>query len=303
MARIQWIFSVLMLLAVLGGCTQQKAFLPRTVDFSPAEAGQMKVVTFYLGQSGAASDPNGWAGHREVVFDLLAAQRADVLGLQAVERFQVRDIELGLPQYGAVFAGSADGRDAGAGCAIIYRRDRVTPADSGMFWFSNSPWKAGAVHWGNTQPRICNWVRLTETATGLAFTVYNLELDADSQLSRVKSTELLAKMIARRNPAEPFVVMGTFYIDMNNPAMLYLQEIGVETPCPRLVDSWQMLNRRHEPVGTCHGCGGQRGEIKMDHVLVTDTTEILEVGIDQRLFRGCWASDHFPVYATIVLGR
>lgn len=290
-------FSIL-----LAGCTNpEEKIMPREIGFEAAEVGSLNVLTFNIRYGSADDGENSWDYRKELVFDVLASHAADVIGLQEAEGSQIEQIGDVLPQYGIVAAGRDDGERAGEACPILYRLDRFTLDDSGTFWFSNSPWKAGTMHWGNDLPRICTWVRLTEIASGRTFYVYNLHLDHKSQISRVKSTELLAKTIAKRQPAGPFVVTGDFNMGINNPAMLYLQEIGDETPCPRLVDSWQMLNRKREPVGTYHRFKGDAGGDKVDHILITDDTEIIEVGIDKRAFGGQYPSDHFPVYAKIIL--
>lgn len=298
----QWIGAVALgMVLVFSGCVQQEGILPREVVFEGSDSGQMKVMTFNL-RTGAADDgADGWAFRRELVFDVLAEHRADVIGLQEVESFQMDQIRRAIPQYKIVAAGRDDGKTAGEACPVLFRRDRFTLVDSGTFWFSNSPWKAGSTHWGNQTPRICTWVQLTETGTNGAFYVFNVHLDHQSQTSRVKSTELLAKEIAHRIGHDPFIVLGDFNMGLDNPAMLYLQAIGYDSPCPRLVDSWQMLNRNREPVGTYHGFKGDPVTTKIDHVLVPDNTEIIEVGIDQRNFDGRYPSDHFPVYARITL--
>ncbi len=294
---------LLVVLVCVGCVSRQDTDVVRQVDFPELERGVLNVLTFNIRYGTADDGPDQWENRKELVVDVLAGFRSDVIGLQEALGFQVEYIHRALPQYGIVWVGRDDGQRAGEACPVLYRNDRFSLVDSGTFWFSNSPWKVASTHWGNTIPRICTWVQLKEIETGEAFYVYNLHLDHQSQTSRVKSTELLAKEIAHRPTDDPFVVMGDFNIGMDNPAMLYLQEIGYESPCPRLVDSWQMLNRMREPVGTFHGFTGKPKTTKIDHILVIDNTEIIEVGIDQRAFDGRYPSDHFPVYAQIVLSR
>ena len=250
---------------------------------------------------GTADDgPNSWENRKEVVFDVLGKYGQDVVGLQEAMYFQIYQIQRALPQYQIIAASRDDGKRTGEACPILFRKDRFRRIDSGTFWFSNSPWKPSK-HWGNEVPRICTWVHLAEIASGDSFYVYNLHLDHRSQLSRQKSVELLAKEISKRPTNDPFVVLGDFNMEMGNPAMLYMQKIGYQSPTPRLVDSWQMLYRAEKPAGTYHGFKGDLSGAKIDHVLVPDDTEIIEVGIDRRAFGGRYPSDHFPVYAEIRL--
>lgn len=288
-------------LLLLAGCQEQDKQVFRAVEFPPSQSGVYRVMTYNIRYGTADDGENSWPYRKDLVFDLLAGYAEDVMGFQEALDFQVREIQQALPQYEHVMVGRDDGKTAGESCAIFYRRDRFRLADTGTFWFSNSPWKPASKHWGNTIPRICTWVRLTEAASGNSFYVYNVHFDHQSQVSRVKSAELLAKEISKRPTDDPFVVMGDFNVEMDNQAMLYLQKIGVETPYPRLVDTWQVLYRAEKPAGTFNGFKRDLSGPNIDHIFVRDDTEIIEVGIDQRAFDGRYPSDHFPVYAEIKL--
>lgn len=300
--NLLWIGQAVGCMLLLAGCHQQERIALREVAFLSSEAGVYRVMTFNIRYGTADDGANSWPYRKDLVFDLLAEYGGDVMGLQEALAFQVREIQQALPQYAHVAVGRDDGKKAGEMCAIFYRRDRFKLKDSGTFWFSNSPWKPATTHWGNQIPRICSWVRLTEAASGNSFYVYNVHFDHQSQLSRVKSAELLAKEIANRTTDDPFVVMGDFNVEMDNPAMLYLQKLGVETPYPRLVDTWQMLYREDQRAGTFNGFERNLSGPNIDHILVRDDTEIIEVGIDRRAFNGQYPSDHFPVFAEIRLG-
>ncbi len=291
-----------LLLLILSGCSQsQEGIIPRQVQFSQSQPGVLKVMTFNIRCGTADDGPNRWAYRKNIVFDLLTEYGGDVVGLQEALDVPIKELRRALPAYQIVVVAGNDGKRTGQACPILFRRDRFKLADSGAFWFSNSPWRPGTRHWGNEIPRICAWVRLIDIPSHRGFYVYNLHLDHQSQLSRRKSTELLAKEISKRQHKDPFVVMGDFNMDMNNPAMLYLQEIGYQTPCPRLVDSWQMLYRSQQQAGTYHQFQGELSGPKIDHIFVTDDTEIIEVAINRRKFGGRYPSDHFPVYAEIQL--
>lgn len=286
---------------LLSGCQQPGEKTAREVQFPPSETGVFRVMTYNIRYGSADDGENSWPQRKDLLFNLLAEYAEDVMGFQEALDFQVQEIQQSLPEYEHVMVGRDDGKMAGESCAIFYRRDRFELADTGTFWFSNTPWKPGSKHWGNTIPRICTWVRLTEAASGKSFYVYNVHWDHQSQVSRVKSAELLAKEISNRPTDDPFVVMGDFNVGLDNPAMLYLQKIGVETPYPRLVDTWQVMNRTQKPAGTFNGFKPGSAGDNIDHILVADDIEIIEVGIDRRSFDGHYPSDHFPVYAEIRL--
>ncbi len=299
-STLNGIFHLILCVFLMTGCQPSEQKAARQVQFPQSQAGVYRVMTFNIRYGTADDGPNRWDNRKDLVFDVLAEHAADIMGLQEALDFQVQQLQRVLPQYDHAAAGRDDGKRGGETCAIFYRRDRFELADSGTFWFSNSPWKPSK-HWGNAIPRICTWVRLTESASGNSFYVYNVHLDHQSQVSREKSAELLAKEIANRPTDDPFIVMGDFNMEMDNPAMLYLQKIGVDTPYPRLVDTWQMLYRGQDRPGTFNGFEHNLEGPNIDHILVPDDTDIIEVAIDRRTFNGQYPSDHFPVYAEIKL--
>jgi endonuclease/exonuclease/phosphatase family metal-dependent hydrolase len=290
-----------LLTLILAGCTAENSAARRKIDFPNEVPGVITAVTFNIRYGTAADGPNHWDNRRKLVFDLLAEQAADVICMQESLSFQTQQIHQALPQYGVVAVGRDDGKQQGESCPIFYRRSRFTLSDSATFWFSNTPWIPGSKHWGNTLPRICTWVRLTEKTSGKTFYVFNLHLDHQSEVSRQQSVELLAKQIASRPHADPFIVMGDFNMGLSDPAMTDLTQSGTFVPGLRMADTWQALHPNETPPGTYHGFDGTASGPKIDHILIGHGTEIIEVAIDARSFSGRWPSDHFLVMARLKL--
>jgi len=285
----------------LSGCDTQSRIERRAAAVEPAgETG--KVMTFNICYGTANDGEDHWDYRKEMVFDLIAGHGADVVGLQEALDFQVSEIRRAVQGYGVVTAGRDDGLQAGEHCTILYRRDRFRAADSGTFWFSNSPWVPGSMHWGNRIPRICTWVRLVERETGNAFCVYNLHLDHQSQESRFKSAQLLARRVAAREPKDPVVVMGDFNMGLDNPGMLYLRRLGYPDGPVELLDTWRLMQPDAPDTRTYHGFKGGTEGVKIDQILVERTSEVLAAEIDRTTNEeGRYPSDHYPVTATLKL--
>lgn len=180
------------------------------------------------------------------------------------------------------------------------RRDRFHVAESGTFWFSDTPSVVASKSWGNTITRICTWTRLIDR-TGGAFWVFNVHLDHQSQPSRERSTAFLAERIRlRANPGEPVIVTGDFNVGEANAALPVL--VGGATPL--LVDTFRNLYPDAKEVGTFTGFDATRttGD-KIDYVLVTPGVEVLKAAIIRTAQDGRLPSDHFPVTATLGLPR
>jgi endonuclease/exonuclease/phosphatase family metal-dependent hydrolase len=243
---------------------------------------------------------NHWNRRKGLVSDIIAGNGADIVGLQEVKNSQLKYVESKLPQYAAYAVGRSNGDRGGESCPILYRTDRFGLIDSGTFWFSDTPSVAGSKDWGNLPPRICSWVHLVETNTGNGLYVYNLHLDNLSQKSRAKSVELLTEKIAARETNEPFIVMGDFNMETTNPAMRWLNRIGIGKPRLASIDVWQSIHP-NRTIGTRHGFNGRMSGPQIDHIRLSSNLHALDARIDTHSRNGRYPSDHFPVVANIRL--
>jgi len=288
-------------LLIVGGCGGQQRSTSKIIEFSSPRANIIEAMSFNIRVDTFLDGPNRWSKRKQIVFDTLADNAADVIGLQEALDHQVQQIQQALPQYSHYAAGRNDGKAKGESCAVFYRKDRFALGDCGTFWFSDTPAKPGSKDWGNIWPRICTWVHLTEKATGAGFYVYNVHLDVFSQNSRQRSAELLARRIASRETADPFIVIGDFNMDLDNPAMAYLQNAAGRTPYPRMVDAWQSVHAGRSGAGTRHSFRGSSSGPQIDHIPTGGGARALAAEIDRRQVNGRYPSDHFPVIAKIVL--
>ena len=293
------VFVLAALLILITGCGSGHS-ASRSVAFSSAQSDQAKVMTFNIRTRTILDGLNHWNHRKGFVKDTIAGNGADIVGLQEVRNSQLNYIKSGLPQYAAYAVGRSDGYRGGESCPVLYRKDRFTLIDSGTFWFSDTPSVAGSKGWGNLPPRICSWVHLAETNTGKGLYVYNLHLDNLSQNSRAKSVELLTHKIAVRQTNDPFIVMGDFNMETKNPAMRWLNRIGIGKPRLASVDVWQSIHPTRS-IGTRHGFNGGVSGPQIDHIRLSSNLQALDARIDTHNWGGRYPSDHFPVVANIRL--
>lgn len=290
------------------------AFAALVAAVSPATAQQtppapasapLTVMTFNIRYGTANDGENHWAKRRELLFEVLRTADADLIGLQEALRFQIDEILAAVPGYGVVGVGRDDGRAAGEMSAILFRTSRFHVAESGTFWFSDTPETPGSKSWGNRITRISSWARFIDR-DGRGFYHFNLHLDHESQPSREKSTALLLQRIgARRAGEEPVVVTGDFNVGEGNPALRTLlggQDPAAEPP-PAFVDTFRLRHADDREVGTftAFEIGKTSGD-KIDYVLVMPGTAVLAADIVRTSRDGRYPSDHFPVVARVRLG-
>ena len=266
-------------------------------------ASPLTVVTFNIRYGTANDGENHWTRRRAQLFEVLRSEAADLVGLQEALRFQIDEILAAVPGYGVVGVGRDDGKARGEMSAILFRTARFHVAESGTFWFSDTPEIPGSATWGNRITRISSWARFIDT-DGRGFYHFNLHLDHESQPSRERSTALLlARIGARRVAGEPVIVTGDFNVGEGNPALHTLVGApgrAATAPPPAFADTFRVLYPEEREVGTFTGFeyGKTSGE-KIDYVLVQPGTEVISAGIVRTSRDGRYPSDHFPVVARV----
>ncbi len=260
----------------------------------------LTVMTFNIRYGTAADGANQWSARQAHLFDLVRREGADLIGLQEALDFQIDDIVKAAPIYAVIGVGRDDGREAGEYSAILFNKDRLHVAESGTFWFSDTPAVAGSKSWGNSITRICTWARFIDK-DGHGFWHFNVHLDHQSQPSRERSTLLLrARIGARTVTTEPVVVTGDFNVGETNPAVLTLT--GATAGGPAFVDTFRVLHRDERESGTFNGFKfGTTGGDKIDYVLAPPGTEVLRAEILRDSRDNRYPSDHFPVVARLRL--
>jgi endonuclease/exonuclease/phosphatase family metal-dependent hydrolase len=264
-----------------------------TAQAPPAPGEPFTVMSFNIRYGTANDGEHHWLTRRQQLFDLLRAQRADIIGVQEALRDQLDEILAAVPGYAFVGVGRADGRQAGEYAAVLYRTDRFQVRRSETFWLSDTPGVVKSASWGNRIERICTWAYV-EDARGPSFFVYNVHLDHQSQSSRERSVALLLATIAARDPRAPVIVTGDFNAGEQNPATTAMRAAFRDTFRLRFPDA--------RDVGTFNGFKpDQTTGDKIDYVFAEPGTEVLDAAIVRTAQGGRSPSDHFPVTARVRL--
>ncbi len=257
---------------------------------SKSSASKLKVMTFNIRYGTADDGDNKWENRKDIFFDVLKNQKADIIGLQEALKFQLDEIKARFPEYEQLWVGREDGKTKGEYSAILYLKKKFKADSTGYFWFSDTPEVPDSRSWGNNVTRICTWVLLKDISTGKSFYYYNLHIDHESQNSREKSAGLLLKRIDGKKNV---IITGDFNAGENNRAVKEIIEGGFE-------DSFRVLHPNEKDVNTYHAFKGTLTGDKIDYIFIRGTFKVNKAEIIRYNKEGKYPSDHFPV--TAVLG-
>lgn len=281
--------------------------------------------------------PN-WDNRKNLLKLIIKVNEPDVVGLQEAYIWQVQELVSEIQTYNYIGVGRNDGDSSGESVSILYRKERFSVAESGHFWFSDTPNEAskGGDSWGNIDPpRMTTWVRLIEKSTAKCFYVYNTHLNhnggADNpEHARMKSVQLLASRIAdahRSHPDDYYIITGDFNTTEETEPIRYIKggqvclplnsDVCIYTSSPiRTFDTFRQLHPDSQKGTRCSNQDDNTGR-RIDYILVwkgpSDTAYnsalcsgsacngpgILEAKIIGKV-RGSCASDHAA--AMTVLG-
>ena len=297
---------------------------------TPAE---MRVGSYNIRyEHGDRGTENAWEERREDLADLMRRMDLDIVGLQEVEPGQAAFLTNALPQYALLGEFRNADRKSGEASPILFRKSRFAVEASGSFWLSETPEAPGSKSWNTACTRICTWVRLVDGASGQTFSFLNTHTDHASRLARIEGMKLIveSRLAAIAPNGTPVILTGdhncleteeTAQIAMRRlKNALYISETPPagpwrslncwcwqddEVPCSkawrRSPDDRNAQIAEDAPFARRYAFGGPR----IDYIYVSAGTRVKSYATyaDARPGKKLYPSDHFPVTATVVLGR
>lgn len=268
------------------------AFLAAGVGDPVARSAErtLRVMTFNVRLPVVQDGDNAWELRRDLLVEVLARARPDIIGAQELYRLQGDYMIEHLPGY-AWFGQDRRGGHADEHMGIFYRRDRLRLIDMGNFGLSDTPNVPGSITWGHLYPRSATWGLFEDKATGGLFHVLNTHLPyrPEDEEARCKGAALIAGWIEGLPAGRPVVLLGDF-----NAAP---QGGAYATLTASLVDARTAAPVAKGPDGTFHGFTGEP-ERRIDWIL-TRGFEPRETRTITTSRDGRYPSDHFPVLAIL----
>lgn len=282
-AKIAGIFLTisLFLTSFLGG---GQAIVPeKTPELTPGC--DVRVVQFNLRSTGLGKTSVAYRAPRLVA--QLKEINADSMGFQEASIDWMLYLTEHLEGYDFVGVGRTDGKLLGEFSPIFYRSDKYTLVDSGTFWLSKTPDKAGSKNWGSQNIRICTWALLENIETGERYAHLNTHLDHISSEARRNQMVLVTEKAEEYIGTYPVVLTG----DMNDVADSDMYNIATE----KLKDS-RLCAAVTDDKNTFHNYGSIVPKGLIDYVFVSeDVTPEVYCVIDTKI-NGDYLSDHYGIY-------
>ncbi|CAG7649975.1 hypothetical protein PAESOLCIP111_05985 [Paenibacillus solanacearum] len=292
--RIGGVAAVVMLLcAGIGFWRSGEASLP--VDAPPHVP--VKVMTFNLRYLNT-KDEQTWSKRLPVIAELLRREMPDVIGTQEGVLAQLSGLDRELSSYGRIGEGR-EGKDKGEYAAIFYNKTRLALLESGNYWLSDQPEKAGSKSWGNRLPRMATWAKFEDVITKRSFYLVNTHLDHESEQARIRGVQLIHEKSKAYDSKLPVILTGDFNSTALHAPYRYLSNEGQFQDVTKTAKT--MIG---EKLGTYHGYRDPKGGgvlNRIDWILYRGQVTVNYAKIDDFVKDGIYPSDHYPLIAELLL--
>jgi len=256
----------------------------------------MRILTCNIRCPSISDGENNWPYRKGICADVVRAQSADIICFQEMWAEQFFHLRNMLPEFECF--GIVDepcGRNPMN--SIFYRAAVFTVVSAGGYWLSQTPHVPGSKSWDSHCVRLANWLRLEDRGSRQEFRVINTHLDHVSQLARERQAQLIVED-AHAYPGEyAQILTGDMNCISGNRAMVVFTAGGWQ-------DTYATIHGTENPDNTYHGFLGsdfQEAIGKIDWILTTGRTRVLDAEVIKDTRNGRFPSDHYFVSADVCL--
>ncbi|MBC7850085.1 MAG: endonuclease/exonuclease/phosphatase family protein [Chitinophagaceae bacterium] len=267
---------------------------------SLAQERELNIMTFNIRYNTARDSANAWPNRTAFAASQIAFHQAHIIGVQEALHGQMTDLLELLPNHRYIGVGRDDGKEKGEYSAVIYDSLRLKPLRSATFWLSETPEIIGSKSWDAAITRIVTWVLFRDLKTKKEFYLFNTHFDHIGKIARRSSAELLLKKIAEIAKGKQVIITGDFNA---KPADEPIQVILNPADANRLADSKDLSVQPHYgPTGTFNGFQSKETDDKpIDYIFLKGKFKVLQHATLSQTWQGRFSSDHFPVFARLIL--
>jgi endonuclease/exonuclease/phosphatase family metal-dependent hydrolase len=262
--------------------------------FALSSFGQdLTVMSYNIRYNNLDDGLNCWDLRKDELAAQIKKYSPDIFGIQEGLYDQVQFLNNYFIDFSYAGVGRDDGKTKGEYSAIFFNKNRFKQVSTKTFWLSPTPSKV-SVGWDASMERICSYVILYDRKFGKHLVIFNTHFDHLGEVARLKSSELIIKVIGKiKKKNIPVVLMGDLNCEPESkPIKLISQSLSNANNIS--------LKKNHGPEGTFNDFKQEYGnELQIDYIFVKNfkVDDYQHIG-DFRI-NGLVYSDHFPVIAKI----
>ncbi len=286
------IMSFFTMITSLFGIVQNKPDNSVVQGFEAKEESAMRIMSFNIRCANVGKDT--WEDRIGIVSQTILESEADSIGVQeATPEWMSTLKETVGEKYAYVGVGRDDGDNEGEYSAIFYRKDKYKAIDSGTFWLSETPDKV-SFGWDAACRRVCTWVVLENIETGEKYVHLNSHFDH-------------VGIAARKNSVDLIVNKAKEYADL---PVVFTADMNVKqgsTNYNQFVDSGVLRDTKFIAPDTMDYCTyhdtkpDKHADDVIDYVMINEHFDALSYKVVTEGVDGRFVSDHYPVYADVII--
>ncbi|KLB57746.1 endonuclease [Xanthomonas euvesicatoria] len=251
-------------------------------------AAPLRVMSFNVRVPADTDGDKRWQVRRAAMVALIKQTHPDVFGTQELVSEQAAFLAEQLPDY-RWFGQGRRGDDSDEHMGVFYDARVLQVVESGNFWLSDTPERAGSITWGNVLPRMATWALFERRSDKSRFYLFNTHFpyrDEDEPV-RERSARLILSRIAQLPATVPVVLTGDFNSDPD--------KITYPTLTAVLRDARAQASKRSGPENTFQDFTTHPTR-RIDWILYRGLRPTRFATLDDRP-GGILPSDHYPVMA------
>lgn len=286
------IMSFITMISSIFGIIQSRPDTSVIQGFEVKEENAMRIMSFNIRCTNVGKD--SWEDRIGIVSQTMLESEADSIGVQeATPEWMATLKETVGEKYAYVGVGRDDGDNEGEYSAVFYLKDKYDVVDSDTFWLSETPNKP-SFGWDAACRRVCTWVQLKDKQTGKQYVHMNTHFDHVGISARKNSVEMII------DKAKTFTdIPVVFTADMN--------VVQGSTNYNQFVDSGYFRDTKFAAPDSMNYCTYHDTKPDMhkddviDYVMINDGFDALTYRVVTEGVDGRFVSDHYPIYADIVM--
>jgi len=265
-----------------------------------AKAQSLNIMTFNIRLNVASDSSNAWPHRKHMVASQVLFHEANIVGVQEALYDQMMDLQQRLSAYKYVGVGRDDGKQKGEFSAIFYDTTRLQLLQTQTFWLSEQPTVPGSKGWDAAITRIVTWAKFRDRKTKKQFFAFNTHFDHRGEVARRESAKLLLQKIKTIAGNNEVVITGDFN---SQPSDEPIRVLMAADDANRLTDTKAVSTSPHYgPSGTFNGFKQkEQTHEPIDYIFIKNGIKVLKHATLSQSWEGHFSSDHFPVFARIVL--